>query len=147
MRALALAEALCGKEAVLALVDAEGAITFSSYPKSAEYLLSLREKVNAMIAEKVKKSAKKARPASRDFEYWQIPEGATLKYAENARTRCTVFGKNKVKYKGEVLSMTAFAKEISDKKSINSGPEYIAKNFKYNGELIADIEKRLYPEE
>ena len=43
--------------------------------------------------------------------------------------------------------MTAFAKEISGKKSINRGPEYIAKNFKYNGELIADIEKRLYPEE
>lgn len=145
--ALSLAEELCGKEAVLALVDAEGEVTFSAYPKSAEYLLALREKANAMIEEKVKKSAKKQRPASRDFEYWQIPAGATLKYAENARIRCTVYDKNKVKYKGEVLSMTAFAKAVSGKKSMNRGPEYIAKNFKYNGELIADIEKRLFPEE
>jgi hypothetical protein len=49
MRALSLAEKLCGKEAVLALVDAEGDVTFSSYPKNAEYLLELREKINAMI--------------------------------------------------------------------------------------------------
>ena len=49
MRALSLAEKLCGKEAVLAPVDSEGNVTFSSYPKSAEYLISLREKINAMI--------------------------------------------------------------------------------------------------
>ena len=52
MRALALAQTLCGKEAVLSLVDSEGEVTFKSYPKSAEYLLCLREKVNAMIEQK-----------------------------------------------------------------------------------------------
>lgn len=56
IRALSLAEKLCGKEAVATLADAEGNITFSSYPKSAEYLLSLREKVNAMIEEKLKEN-------------------------------------------------------------------------------------------
>jgi hypothetical protein len=54
MRALALAQTLCGKEAVLSLVDSEGEVTFKSYPKSAEYLLCLREKVNAMIEQKEK---------------------------------------------------------------------------------------------
>ena len=53
MRALALAQTLCGKADVLALVDSEGEITFSAYPKSAEYLLSLREKVNVMIENKI----------------------------------------------------------------------------------------------
>ena len=53
MRALSLAEKLCGKAAVLSLADAEGELTFSAYPKSAEYLLTLREKVNAMIEEKI----------------------------------------------------------------------------------------------
>jgi hypothetical protein len=56
IRALSLAEKLCGKEAVATLADAEGNITFSLYPKSAEYLLSLREKVNAMIEEKLKEN-------------------------------------------------------------------------------------------
>ena len=51
-RALALAEKLCGRDAVTALVDACGEITFASYPHSADYILDLREKVNAMIAEK-----------------------------------------------------------------------------------------------
>ena len=144
MRALALAESLCGKEAVLALVDAEGEVTFSSYPKTAEYLLSLREKVNAMIA---KKSAKKKISKAPSFEALQIPAGAILKYAENSRIRCTVWNKTKIKYKGEIMSVSAFAKTVSGKKSLSRTYEYIAKNFKYNGELIADIEKRLYPAE
>nr|MBQ4319609.1 DUF4091 domain-containing protein [Clostridia bacterium] len=54
IRALQLAEELCGREAVLNAID-EGIapITFSEYPKSAKYMLGLREKINAMIAEKV----------------------------------------------------------------------------------------------
>ena len=52
IRAFELAASLCGKEAVLAAIDenTETPLTFSAYPKSAEYLLSLREKINAMIA-------------------------------------------------------------------------------------------------
>ena len=49
MRALCLAEKLCGKDAVLSEVDSKGNITFSSYPKDAEFILSLREKINSMI--------------------------------------------------------------------------------------------------
>jgi len=53
IRALELAEELCGRDAVMQAVE-EGIepITFSEYPKSAKYLLSVREKINAMIAEK-----------------------------------------------------------------------------------------------
>lgn len=54
IRAMELAEQLCGREAVLRAIDGELSdsekITFSAYPKSAEYMLSLREKINEMIA-------------------------------------------------------------------------------------------------
>jgi len=50
MRAFWKLAQLCGKDAVLALID-EGVppVTFSSYPRSAEWLLSLREKVNTAV--------------------------------------------------------------------------------------------------
>jgi hypothetical protein len=51
-RALSLAEKLCGRSAVLSIADGNGEITFSSYPHNDEYILGLREKVNALIAEK-----------------------------------------------------------------------------------------------
>ena len=50
--AFRLAEALCGREAVLAVLESEQEITFSSYPRSAEFLLSARERINRMIEEK-----------------------------------------------------------------------------------------------
>ena len=53
--ALKLAEELCGREAVLSLVDAEGAITFASYPRHSAYLLTLREKVAALIEKALEK--------------------------------------------------------------------------------------------
>ena len=53
IEALKLCESLVGREQVVALIDelAGSPITFSDYPKSAEYLLALREAVNTMIAE------------------------------------------------------------------------------------------------
>lgn len=53
-RALKLLERLAGREAALALID-EGLarpLTFADYPRDAEYLLALREKVNAAIMKK-----------------------------------------------------------------------------------------------
>jgi len=55
MRAMKLAESLCGRDAVMAALE-EGIdpITFSDYPHDAAWLLGVREKINAMIAEKVR---------------------------------------------------------------------------------------------
>ena len=53
MRALALAEKLCGREAVLAELEKRGEMTFSSYPMDAEFLLTLRENINRMIGEAI----------------------------------------------------------------------------------------------
>ena len=54
VRALKLCESLYGREYTMALLE-EGIapITFKRYPKEAQYLLSLREKLNAAIAAKV----------------------------------------------------------------------------------------------
>ncbi len=48
-RAMDLAEELCGRDAVLALVEERGEVTFSSYPHDEDYVDTLREKVNALI--------------------------------------------------------------------------------------------------
>ncbi len=55
LRALKLLESLTGKASVMKLVEDEttGPITFSSYPKSADYLLNLRSKVNAAVRDAV----------------------------------------------------------------------------------------------
>jgi hypothetical protein len=51
--ALRLAEKLCGKEAVLAVLERDGTLTFSSYPHDAEFILSTREKINEMIEKSI----------------------------------------------------------------------------------------------
>lgn len=51
MRALCLAEKLCGRETILAVLEKCGEITFSSYPKDAKFILSMRETINRMIEE------------------------------------------------------------------------------------------------
>lgn len=55
LRALKKCEELCGREAVMALVDSEGEIDFKDYPTSAEYILTLRERVNALIKKALEK--------------------------------------------------------------------------------------------
>jgi len=59
LRALQLCESLVGREEVLRLIEGdlplEEKITFFTYPKEASYLLTLREKLHARIAEAVKK--------------------------------------------------------------------------------------------
>lgn len=51
LAALKLAEKRCGREALLAVLEEQGEITFSSYPRDAEFILNLREKINLMIEE------------------------------------------------------------------------------------------------
>lgn len=55
IRALTLCEQLYGREYVLKLIDdgLEKPLTFTEYPKDAEYILNLREKVNSAISKKI----------------------------------------------------------------------------------------------
>ncbi len=54
LRAMRLAESLCGKDAVMAVIDdgTHEPITFTEYPHDDGYLLGVREKINRMIEEK-----------------------------------------------------------------------------------------------
>ena len=52
MRAMRLAEKVCGREAVIEAIDQYGKVDFRHYPKTPEYLLGLREKINHMCVKK-----------------------------------------------------------------------------------------------
>ncbi len=52
IRALEALEERLGRQAVIDLVDSHGKITFEEYPKDAEFLLELREKINLLLADK-----------------------------------------------------------------------------------------------
>lgn len=54
MRALKLCEQLCGREAVIKVLENDGTLTFKKYPKEAGYILGVREKINAMIKSQLK---------------------------------------------------------------------------------------------
>lgn len=49
IRALKLCEKLCGRETVTELIDEQCKVTFKEYPKSADYILNLRQKINKLI--------------------------------------------------------------------------------------------------
>ena len=55
-RAMDLAEELCGRDAVMAVLEGEGEVTFSAYPQSAAWLEGVRHKVNRLIEEKIQKA-------------------------------------------------------------------------------------------
>ena len=54
LRAMYLAESLCGREAVLRAVEKEGEITFSRYPRETNTAFALRSRVNDLIRHAVK---------------------------------------------------------------------------------------------
>lgn len=57
----------------------------------------------------------------------------------NTGTLCEVVDDKRVKYNGEIWSLTALAKHLTGTQSAIAGPRY----FKYNGEWLNDIRRRL----
>ncbi|MBS5725273.1 MAG: DUF4091 domain-containing protein [Clostridiales bacterium] len=53
MRAFALAEKLCGRQAVMDILESRGEITFKKYPTDQAFILETREKINRLIAENI----------------------------------------------------------------------------------------------
>ena len=53
LRALKLLESLTSRKFVMSLIEAEEEVTFFSYPRNADYLLKLRDRVNAEIATRI----------------------------------------------------------------------------------------------
>ena len=51
-----LCERLCGREAVMEILDPKGDLTFKNYPHEEDYLLDVREKINRLIENALKHS-------------------------------------------------------------------------------------------
>lgn len=86
---------------------------------------------------------KKERLAPFAFSLCQIPVGATIQYCNRADEKsgltCTVADDHNVEYQGKKWSLSALATMLTQSKWGVAGPRY----FKYNGERLNDIRKRL----
>ncbi len=86
---------------------------------------------------------KKERLAPFAFSLCQIPIGATIEYCNRADEKSgltvTVVDDHNVEYQGKKWSLSALASMLTQSKWGVAGPRY----FKYNGEWLNDIRKRL----
>lgn len=107
---------------------------------------NLVERKAEAVAEEIQLE-KKARHSNWTFDDWQIPNNAELEYVYDSTIKCKVANRRKIEFNGEFLYMTQLARKIAGNESIVHGPGWFAQNFKYNGELIEDIEKRIFNNE
>lgn len=103
--------------------------------------LTRKQEQEEQTAEEVKSEYEKAKPLT--FSEYGIPIGATLEYCnrgnENSGNTCTVIDEKSVEYNGKSWSLSGLAKELCHSKCPVQGPKY----FKYNGEWLKEIRKRL----
>lgn len=85
----------------------------------------------------------KERQAPFRFSMCQIPVGAVIEYSnrndERSGITCTVVDDHTVEYQGKKWSLSALASMLTQSKWGVAGPRF----FKYNGEWLNDIRKRL----
>ena len=79
------------------------------------------------------------RASNFSFSKCQIPVGNDIEYAYDTTIKAKVVDDRNVEYNGEIMSLTALAKALSGKKYSIPGPKY----FKYKGEWLNDIRRRL----
>lgn len=96
----------------------------------------------AETAEEIEEQ-KKERLAPFAFSLCKIPVGATITYCNRSDPKsgltCTVVDDHNVEYDGKIWSLSALATTLAQTKWGVAGPRY----FKYNGEWLNDIRKRL----
>lgn len=77
------------------------------------------------------------------FSKCNIPVGAEIEFScrgnQNSGTVCTVADDKHVKYNGEIWSLTGLAKHLLGTHGSIPGPKY----FKYQGEWLSDIRRRI----
>lgn len=79
------------------------------------------------------------RASNFSFEACNIGVGEEIEYYANPEIKAVVIDDRIVRYDGQDYSLTALAKVLSGKKYSISGPKF----FKYKGEWLNDIRKRL----
>jgi len=73
------------------------------------------------------------------FSMIGIPVGSTLVFVKDNKITCTTIDDtNKVKYKGDIYSISALAKQLLNIKAAQGGLYFM-----YNGETLTDIRRRL----
>lgn len=106
------------------------------------YAATEKQKEEEDIAADVQMEAN-ARMAPFNFSMVNIPVGAMLEYSnrgnENSGKTCVVVDDKSVEYEGKIWSLSALATELTNSKWSVAGPRY----FKYNGEWLNDIRRRL----
>lgn len=108
---------------------------------------SIREEEIAESIAEESEHRKKARRANFTFDYWHLSKGDVLVHYKNEHIRCTIVNNRQVEYNGEILYMTPFAQKVSGKSYITNGPGWVSRHFTFNGELLEDLENRIYPQE
>ena len=105
------------------------------------YKLTEQQKEDEQIAEEVKEEYEKAKPLT--FPEYGIPLGSALEFCcrgnENSGKTCTVIDEKTVEFEDKSWSLSGLAKELCHSKYSVQGPKY----FKYNGEWLLDIRKKL----
>ncbi len=76
-----------------------------------------------------------------NFDMLGIGNGEELIYEENSNVKCIVWSHNKVKYEGEIMSLTRVYGNLINKETTESINGYA--HFTYKGEKLSDIRKRL----
>ncbi len=100
--------------------------------------LSKEEIVAEEIAEKVS-SERRARAINFTFDHSKIPVGAKLVNVEDSTIICTVVDDRRIEHNGETMHITPFAKMISGKNWLTTGPGYLKDHFTYNDILLREI--------
>ena len=87
----------------------------------------------------VRDAAVKETTSRLTFSMLGIPVGSELVYKRDPSVTClTIDEENKVEYKGEIYSISRLACMLTGRSAIQGG-----KVFRYNGEILTDIRKRL----
>ena len=95
------------------------------------------EKADEAVAEMVQEE-RRARAERFSFFKCEIPVGAEIQYCDDPTIVCTVVDDRHVEYKGETMSLSALARQLSGVKHSVAGPRY----FKYKGEWLNDVRDR-----
>lgn len=100
------------------------------------------EKQQEIAAEEIEEESKE-RLSPFAFSKCNIKPGETIEFTcagnPNNGTTCVVVDDKHIEYNGETWSLTALAKMLTKRTSPTAGPRY----FKYKGEWLNDIRKRL----
>lgn len=107
-----------------------------------KYAITKKQKEEENTAAEIDIEARE-RLATFNFTMVKIPVGSIIEYSnsanENSGKTCVVVDDKHVEYNGKIWSLSALASELGGNKSPLAGPRY----FKYNGEWLNDIRRRL----